>query len=658
MNLRSSSLLAGVMASACSLASAQSYKPLETFAQLSYPQPVNEFRSASGAPGQHYWQNRADYNIHARLDTKAKTLQGEEVITYTNHSPDKLDVLWLQMEQNTYRMDARSSAFAATGRRVRTPEHATEGFVLEAVQVLPAAGTKAAPAHFLVNDTRMQVALPSALPSGGVVRLRVKYHYTIPGEWGGRTSWGAAKQGEIYDIAQWYPRLCVYDDLRGWNTEPYLANEFYLEYGDFTYSVTVPANYVVAGSGELMNPEEVLTAAQRERLEKARHSDATVIVRTAEEAAQASAQLSPQEKTWRFHMHNTRDVAWSASPAFVWDAARINLPDGKTSLAESVYPAEAAGQDAWSRSTEYIKDSVERFSARWYPYPYPQAINVAGPTEGMEYPGIVFDGPEERKDVLFFIGAHEIGHTWFPMIVGSNERRNAWMDEGFNTFIDVYESDDFHHGEYGPKRDSEYAPGKEGTPADQIEAVLADPDAPTLMTRADAIREKYRHPVTYFKSAFGLTLLREEILGPERFDRAFRKYTNDWAYKHPSPSDFFRTMESEGGEDLAWFWRGWYFENWQRDVAVTAATYVDVASPEKGVKVTVENRDKLVLPCTLRVELADGSHIDQRIPVETWLQNPVKTFTIATGSRAVRVVLDPDHRIPDSDRSNDAMDVK
>ncbi|MFC6647485.1 M1 family aminopeptidase [Granulicella cerasi] len=391
---------------------------------------------------------------------------------------------------------------------------------------------------------------------------------------------------------------------------------------------------------------------------EARKSDKTVMIRTAEEAAAASAQPTTSTKTWRFVMHNTRDVAFSASPVFVWDAARINLPAGKTALAQSVYPVEAVGQDAWSRSTEYMKDSVERFSARWFPYPYPNAINVAGPTEGMEYPGIVFDGPQERKDVTFFIAAHEIGHTWFPMIVGSNERTHAWMDEGFNTFIDIFESDDFNHGEYGPKRDGEYAPLKDQTPADQIQKVLADPNAPALMMRSDVVRNEYRHPVTYFKGAFGLVLLREQILGPERFDRAFRKYIADWAYKHPSPSDFFRTMESEGGEDLSYFWRGWYFENWQRDVAVTAVAYVDPAAPAKGVKVTVENRDKLVLPCILRVELEGGAHVDVQVPAETWMQNASHTFTVVTPAKAVRVVLDPEHKVPDSHRENDAMDVK
>ena len=266
-------------------------------------------------------------------------------------------------------------------------------------------------------------------------------------------------------------------------------------------------------------------------------------------------------------MDKTRDVAFSASRAFIWDAARINLPGGKTALAESVYPAESAGDAAWGRSTEYLRDSVEHFSQRWYVYPYATAWSVAGGSSGMEYPGMAFDGIGDKGKLLFWITAHEIGHTWYPMTVGSDERRDAWMDEGFNTFIDVYESDQFKGGVYGPKRDSEYAQGG-GNPVDEIQSVLADPEAPPIVSRADTVSEKYRHAVTYFKTALGLVMLREQILGPDRFDPAFRKYTADWAFKHPKPSDFFRAMESEAGEDLSWYWRGWFLNNWTLDLAV------------------------------------------------------------------------------------------
>jgi hypothetical protein len=655
--------VAGVLA-VCGVACAQTaavgpYVPTETFAPLTLPGAVNAYRDSSGAPGPKYWQNRADYVLKATLDTQAHALHGVETITYTNHSPDTLDVLWVNLEQNTYRAESRAKAFSGGGRMRRTAEMQTDGMVLESVEI--AAAGKAAPvqAKYVVSDTRLQIVLPQGLKPEGVVRVMVRYHYTVPGVWGGRTSWNMAKQGEIYDIAQWYLRMCVYDDVRGWDTQPYLANEFYLEYGDFDYSVTVPGNFVVAGSGELVNEREVLPADELKRLAQARASDKTVMIRTAADVDAALADTSAKTKTWHFKMRSTRDVSFAASPAFLWDAARMNIVAGAgkpahAALAQSVYPIEATGPDGWGRSTEFIKDAVENFSRRWYPYPYQNAINVAGPTEGMEYPGIVFDGPEERGEVLFFVGAHEIGHTWFPMIVGSNERRDAWIDEGFNTFLDTLESDDFNHGEYGPKRDGEYAPDKETAPADQIAKVIADPEAPVILTRADAIREKYRHPVTYFKSAFGLTLLREDILGPERFDRAFRKFIADWAFKHPKPSDFFREMESEGGEDLSYFWRGWYFNNWQMDMAVTAVTWCGTGP----VSVTVANNGKLVLPSVLRVELEGGGHVDVAVPAETWMQNGTHTFSVPVTGTPVRVVLDPEHRVPDAERGNDAMDVQ
>jgi hypothetical protein len=629
------------------------YDPVKTLAPLTLPQPASMLRTGAGTPGPAYWQNRADYNIGARLDTATKVLSAEVTITYTNNSPDVLDFLWLQLDQNIYRSDSRAGAFGGAGRRRGNTY--TDGYTIEAVSA--ERGGKAAPAHFLVNDTRMRVDLPQPVKAaGGQVKLRIRYHYTVPGLFGGRTAWNTNKNGDIYDVAQWYPRMAVYDDQRGWDTLPYLANEFYLEYGNFDYAVTVPADMIVAGSGALTNPQEVLTAEQRARLDRARSSDKTVLIRTPEEVLASVPAKPGATKTWRFHMDSTRDVAFTASRAFVWDAARINLPEGKTALAQSVYPPESVGENGWSRSTEYMKDAVERFSKRWYPYPWPNAINVAGPATGMEYPGIVFDGIDDKAKTLFFISAHEIGHSWFPMIVGSDERRDAWIDEGFNTFIDVYESDDFANGLYGPKRDGEYAPGPEA-PADQIAALLNDPEAPPIVSRADTVKEKYRHPVTYFKTAFGLTLLREDILGPERFDPAFRKFIADWAYKHPKPSDFLRAMESAGGDDLSWFWRGYFLNNWTHDMAVTTVSYVG-GEPSNGAQVTVANLGQLVLPATLRVTYKSGEKRDVRLPAETWMQTGSHVVLLDPGPAIVEATIDPDHRLPDRDRANNTFRPK
>jgi hypothetical protein len=646
--------ISGALALATTLAAATDaprYDPLQTFAPFSYPDPVNAYRSADGKPGPLFWQNRADYTIEATLDPASRKLTGSETITYTNHSPNALDVLWLQLDQNRYKRDARG-AFTS-----QFPTEFTDGYRIASVEVEDASGHRQ-PVKWVVSDTRMQLRLPEPLKAkGGSVRVHIAWSFTVPGEFGGRMDVNHSKNGDIFEIAQWYPRLCVYDDLRGWDTPPYLNSEFYLEYGDFDYKVTVPADMIVAGSGELVNPQEVLTRTQIQRLEQARHSDATVMIRTPAEVTEPSSR--PKQGgtlTWHFRMQNTRDVAFGASKAFVWDAARINLPQGKTALAMSVYPVESAGNEAWGRATEYLKASTEYFSKEWFPYPWPVAINEAGTAGGMEYPGITFDSKRAKTKNLHGVIAHEIGHSWFPMIVGSNERRHAWMDEGFNTFIDVAEADAFNHGEYAPKRDGEYAP-KGGNPADEIAAVLADPNAPALLNGADETSEKYRHPISYFKGAFGLVLLREQILGPERFDDAFRKYIATWAYHHPSPSDFFRFMESEAGEDLGWFWRGWYQHNWPFDMAVRKVAPID-GDWSHGAAVTVANLDPLVLPNTLRVTYDDGSHQDVRVPVETWQQHREYVVRVAGSRKVASAALDPEHGLPEADRSNDVLKVK
>jgi hypothetical protein len=636
----------------CAAQPPATYDPAKTFAPLTLPEPINSYRSSNGAPGPDYWQNSADYEIHANLDTAAKQLSATEVITYVNNSPDALPSLWVQLDQNIYRKDARSNT---AGGRPRTEY--TEGIVFDSVEIEAGGGTAKKATRrgdYFVSDTRMQIRLAEPLKGrGGHLKLHIQYHYAIPGVWGGRTSWGMSKKGEIYDIAQWYPRMAVYDDLHGWDTLPYIGSEFYLEYGHFDYYVTAPSNMLIAGSGELKNPQEVLTATQIDRLAQARASDKTIMIRTPEEVDDpASRPHNSSTLTWHFHMDDTRDVAFSASSVFVWDAARITLPDSRTSLAMSVYPVESAGDAAWGRSTEYLKHAVEQFSRKWFPYPYPAAINVAGFSSGMEYPGIVFDGIPDQGKQLFWITAHEIGHSWFPMIVGSNERRNAWMDEGFNTFIDIYESDEFQGGVYGPKRDGEYSAG--GEPPDTILKVLNDPAAPVILTRADAFPYSLSHPVSYFKTAYGLRLLREQILGPERFDWAFRKYIRDWAYRHPSPSDFFRAMESEGGEDLSYFWRGWFMNNWTLDMAVKDAQYVK-GDFRQGVSVTIANLGQLVLPNTAQVNFEDGSKTRVPLPVETWLSKGEYTFTLDSNQPILSVVLDPDHVIPDNDRSNDVL---
>jgi hypothetical protein len=630
------------------------YKPSELFSPFFYSEKGNEFHSANGDPGPKYWQNRVDYNINATLDTVAKTITTTEKIRYTNKSPDALQFLWLQLDQNTYTKDARSN-FA--GAFPAGPNPHTDGYQIESVVINH--GDVLQKVDFIVNDTRMQIRLPRAiLPNGGGIDLIIHYKYTMPGNFGGRTDFFDTKNGKIYEVAQWFPRMCVYDDSQGWDTLPFLGSgEFYLEYGDIDYSITAPADMIIAGSGELLNPQQVLTAKQIARLNDARNSDKTIMIRSAEEVNDPlSRPVTKGTLTWHFKMMNTRDVAFGASKAYIWDAAKVNLPGGKKSLAMSVYPIESAGNNAWGRATEYLKKSIEYFSAKWFVYPYPVAVNEAGIAGGMEYPGIVFDGIDDKGSELYWVTAHEIGHNWFPMIVGSNERRYGWMDEGFNTFIDIYASDEFNHGEYAPKRDGEYAPGK-GNPADEIVPVIADPNAPIIMTAADAIPGQYRHPLVYFKPAFGLVLLREQILGPDRFDYAFKNYIQKWAYKHPQPTDFFRSMENGAGEDLSWFWKGWFYNNWQLDLALVNAKYVK-NDPKNGVEVTIANKQQMAMPCTIEVKLKDGSKQRMKLPVETWLQAKAVTFVISTTTAVESVTIDPDAALPDMNRKNNTLIVK
>lgn len=624
------------------------FNPYELFSQDFYTKNGNEFRAANGAPGAAYWQNRADYLLNATIDTVKNTLSAKETIHYSNNSPESLSSVWLELDQNTYREDARSNFYtASSGRRRPSGNTHTEGYHFENVTIEYKG--KTFKADYIINDTRMQIRLPQTLSSKEKMDIHIKYNYEIPGNFGGRTDFFSTKNGKIYEIAQWYPRMCVYDDLRGWDALPFLGSgEFYCEYGDFDYTITLPAGMIVAGSGELQNEKEVLSATQIQRLNEARKSDQTIMIRTAEEVNNKPENNKMQ--SWHFKMFNTRDVAFGASRAYIWDAAKVNLPNGKTSLAMSVYPIESAGNDAWGRATEYLKKSIEYFSAKWFVYPYPVAINEAGMAGGMEYPGIVFDGIYDKGDELYWVTAHEIGHNWFPMIVGSNERRFAFMDEGFNTFIDVYAADAFNNGEFAPKRDGEYAPGK-GNPADEIIPLLKDEAAPNMMTRADMLTEKYRHPLVYFKPAFGLVLLREQILGEGRFDYAFKKYIEHWAYKHPSPDDFFRTMESESGEDLGWFWKEWFYNNWQFDVAIQSVTYTN-NDAKNGADIKMINLQKMALPITIEVILNDGSKMNLALPVETWMQGAVHTLHVATTQAIQSVIIDPGNKLPDSNRSN------
>lgn len=630
------------------LTASSQYDPAKIFLPDFYKYKGNDLRSASGKPSAGYWQNEADYTLKASFNIKNRLLVGNVTIDYTNNSPDKLDALWLQMDQNT----AKTETIGNRMRNPNLPSDDTKGYAVKKIEFLKEGKRQEVP--FIVDGTRMQIRLDKSIAPKEKVQLVIEYSYVLqPRGGGGRSGYMDDENGRIFEFSYWYPRMCVYDDYYGWNTLPFIGGgEMYLDYGTIDYQLTVPADQVVVGSGILINAQDILNTQTLERLEKAKKSDKTVFIRNASELKKPVTKSGKGEVTWHFRMENSRDVAWSMSSDYIWDAAKINLPSGETALAQSVYPvASTKNGRAWARSTEMLKFSIENYSQRWFEYPYSVASSVAGSVGGMEFPGLAFNHWDVEPYMMFLLASHEIGHTWFPMIVGSDERRNPFMDEGFNTFMNVYAQADFNHGELAPKRDGEYAPNG-GNPADEIIQVIEDAkNGPTLMTPADDQNYKFVHPLAYFKSAFGLVLLREVILGPDKFDYSFRQYIKDWAYKHPRPEDFFRSMDNGSGEDLTWFWQGWYHNNWQLDQAITKVEYTD-GKANNGCDITVTNNQQMVMPVLVRVQEANGKIHNFKVPVEIWKYGKDAKFHVNTTSEIRSVVLDADHQLPDMDRDN------
>ncbi len=500
--------------------------------------------------------------------------------------------------------------------------------------------------EYIVTDTRMQVWLPQALKAAGEkAKLSISYEFTVPEYGTDRMGRLKTQNGWIYTIAQWYPKMAVYDDIQGWNTNPYLGqSEFYLEYGDFDYAITAPANLIIVGSGELQNEKDVLTATQITRLQQARGSAKTVVIRGAAEVNDANTRPAAKSLTWRFRMQNARDISWGASRAFVWDAAQIKLPSGKTSLAMSAYPVESIKSNGWQRSTEFVKASIEHYSSKWFEYPYPVAVNVAGVVGGMEYPGIVFCSYMSNGADLWGVTDHEFGHIWFPMIVGSNERKYAWMDEGFNTFINGLSTKAFNNGEFSG---ASFFGGE-----DMLRYTFNDKMDP-LWTVTDAVAEMNLGTNAYDKPAKMLDALRDVVLGPQRFDRAFREYISNWAYKHPTPWDFFRTMENAAGEDLGWFWRGWVFTNYKLDVALKSVTNTSTRV-EDGVAITLQNMEQMAMPVPIIVKEANGKTHNMMVPVESWMRGAETTIYVYPTSKITEVVVDPERKLPDLNRKNNS----
>jgi hypothetical protein len=603
--------------------------PFRRIDRMDWPGP-SELRLASGAPGPGYWQQRADYSIAATLDTATKTIRGSVSIRYTNNSADTLRFVWIQLDQNLYRPDSKGSTlFPAESRwGVRGFQG---GYALTGIQVngRGVAGK--------IDDKMMRLDLETPLlPRGGTIEIGMQYSFAIPEHGSDRMG----RDSTLYEIAQWYPRMAVYDDVRGWNTDPYLGQgEFYLEYGAIDYAVTVPAGYVVAGSGVLVNRSDVLTPQQIDRLERAARStgsDSVVHVITADEALAARRRAIPGTRIWRFHAEQVRDVAWAAAPDFRWDATSW---DGVLTQAFYEYPKAGRG---WESAAEQTQWSIRTYSSLWFHYPYPQATSVAGPVGGMEYPMFVMVhyGSDDPTSIFSTID-HEQGHEWFPMVVGSNERRYAWMDEGFNTYQNAFSNE-------------RRTPGSNAFPdylANWKQAVDAGTQSP-LMTPPDRIDAAALGAIGYRKPGAVLLALRDNVVGRETMDRAMREYARRWAFKHPTPADFFRTVENVAGEDLSWFWNAFFYGTDVLDIALDGVSTRQSNETSIAV-VSLRRATTIPFPVTLRLKFNDQSTRDVRLPVDIWTHGNRYTAEIPIERPLIGVRLWPDPTVPDWNGSND-----
>ena len=619
------------------------------FRPLELPTP-SALRTAAGTPGPAYWQQRADYVIRASLDTATRSVRGEERITYSNNSPDTLRHLWIQLDQNLFTSTSRGYRIFDQSTRFGTG--GAEGGVrlLKVAQpALPRArGRPAAPAsnlQYLVTGTMMKVQLPRPLPPRGTQVLEIAWSFPF-GTNGNRMGVEEIDGSVVYEVAQWYPRMAVYDDVRGWNTEQYYGQgEFYLEYGRFDVSLTVPTNMIVAATGVLQNGREVLTPAQQSRLRQARTSEKTVVIRGKEEISDPASRPAGKSSTltWRFTADSVRDFAWAAASHFIWDAVGVN---GGRTLAMSFYPPSA--DSIWKEASQYARTAIENYSQQWVPYPYPTASNVNGIEGGMEYPMIVFCHNRIDAQALYSVTDHEFGHAWFPMLVGNNERLFGWMDEGLNAFMNHYNF---------PKRwPGVPIPSSRGMPEGYLKNALSGTEQP-IMTPADRMNstENWRQGL-YNKPALALVILRDHITSPERFDPVFREYIRRWAHKHPMPADFFRTMEDGLGENLSWFWRSWFYTTDRLDQAVDSVAVSDSAAVVS--RIHLRNAGRMPMPVELSLVMDDGTTERLSLPVEVWFGGDRYAALVPGPRRVTGVTIDPEGRYPDVNRGNSRWGVQ
>ena len=689
----------------------------QKFEQLgtSLPTP-NTYRTASGAPGKDYWQQRADYKIELTLDDVKQQIEGTETITYFNQSPDPLDYLWLQLDQNFRAQDSETPLVteyfmkdSVSAKELFTIQNNFDGgFRID--KVLDEAGQ---PLAYFINKTMMRINLEHPLLPGAQMTFQVDWHYKINDRMslGGRSGYEYFPKDDNYSytIAQFYPRMAVYDDVEGWQNKQFLGRgEFALSFGNFEVAMTVPEDFIVGATGTLQNPKDVLTSKEQLRFEKAKQSfEDPVIIVTQEEAIQKEAHKKRGKATWTFKADSVRDFAFAASRKYIWDAMAVDL-NGKKSLAMSYYPKE--GNPLWeSHSTRAVRQTLITYSRYTIDYPYPVAISVHAASLGMEYPMICFnfgrpeaDGTytDETKWRMISVIIHEVGHNFFPMIINSDERQWTWMDEGLDSFVQSIATKEydanFPVGRGAPEQIIPYMSGEQG---------LLRP----IMTNSEQILQFGNN--AYAKPATALSILRETVMGPELFDYAFKKYAERWAFKSPAPADFFRTMEDASAIDLDWFWRGWFYTTDYVDIGVEEVKHYRMQTEEEGLEkrqisgedkklnteqkrfteevntfvfknteakeyrefknkfneieikegfadqnfyeVKLANKGGLVMPVIIEWSYADGSTEREKLPAEIWRKNEKEVTKVFVKSKeVVGIVIDPNKETADADTGN------
>ena len=601
----------------------------DVFLELPLPSP-SSVRTGSGSPGIHYWQQQADHDIQVRLDVDTNTVIGSEKIAYQNNSPDTLPYIWLQLEQNTHREDSIRSR---EGRSSREPDY--KGILIQSLLVDGAEVT------WHDYATVAKIILDEPLKPNTSIAISIDWSFAMPVKASLRMGYDDNYSvGPVWELAQWFPTPCVYDDVYGWNTLPYIGRgEFYTNFGNYSVEITVPDNHVVFASGELINAKDILSEDENDCLATAMKSDDTIIIRGQDELIKESN----GEKTWNFQGKQIRTFAWATSASFIWEASSVEIETLEHAatriLCQVGYPEEV--RDVWDEAVEYVQHSMRYYSETLYPYPWPQMSMTYGKAGGMEYPMLVFCRGRSHQS-LFNVTDHEVGHNWFPMIINTDERRHAWMDEGFNTFVNHYSLESYY-GEREHKPD-----------VSKYDASRFAHDVKAINTPADLLRS--RGHLSYRKPGYGMRFLREEIIGKDRFDEAWSAYIHAWAFKSPRPSDFYRTMENASGMDLQWFFRGFFEETLQLDQAIMHVTQKQQDDIWK-VKVTLRNQNSWVCPVAMQIHCADGSIHNYKLPVTIWAWSSEHKQTFNLPSPATYVEVDADQAYPDIDRTNNTFSI-